>query len=250
VSGGGRTPAECLHEIVRAIDRAAAVMPPPEGLALPQFSIPTRQRRVYPAQLVGFRETLADKAREWGVYVAFGLRCRGLESTQPCVGLMDPDGDMAGGDDLHARAQPGFWSRFVPTPSGWLAVADPRRPDASLFDGAPASILLIVPCGSDQSHRLATGPKPDVFQQRSERNYLAVTRFSHPEAGNGSGPAGAVYGARGGRIAWTSHEAAGCDVVEVELDAGAAGTAAGGAHRPGAGPPEVESNRPCADSGS
>ncbi len=244
---GGRAAAEWLPDVVRAVDAAAGLTPAPDLVALPQFSVHGRHRRAHAAQFVGVREALAGKAREWGVYIAFGLRCRGVESSQPAVGLLDPDGDVAAADDVDGAGPPGYWSRSLQTPAGCIAVADPRRSDATLFEGMPPSVVLVVPCGADHASRLTVGPAASVFAERSGPSFLAVARCVAADASPDASGAD-VYDHRAERLIPAG--AATCVVVDVTLEVRSAVVVGQGGSRRDAGPDRVVSNRPCAEPGS
>jgi len=86
------------QQLAQAIDRAASIAPAPDLLVLPGGCdtggmSPGRGHSYF--HVAGVRETLAWKAREWGLFVAAGLHKRQNGGWATITALFDPDGDIA-----------------------------------------------------------------------------------------------------------------------------------------------------------
>ncbi len=110
------------------IQVAAEQVPPPDLMVLPDgcdFGGPSTPTAVHQAHCVAVRETLAWKAREWGVYIAAGLHSFVDESYVPNTVLFDPDGDVVArskrlGDP--ASGEFGMSDNCCATPVGAISV--------------------------------------------------------------------------------------------------------------------------------
>jgi hypothetical protein len=126
-----RSQAANLQRLGAAMDRAAKTELAPDLLVLPgacDTGGVTSTRRGHEAGLVGVRETIAFKAREWGVYVAAGLHEPRGDARAPVAVLFDPDGDIVarsaspdGGEDDGSPQAVGLWR----SPVGDIGVVEP-----------------------------------------------------------------------------------------------------------------------------
>ena len=113
------------------IDRAAAAGPAPDLLVLPgacDAGGTGAARSVNSTRLEVIKENLAQKAREWGVFIAAGLHGRHEEKWVPCAVLFDPDGDVvarsaapATGGEAESGARIELWTSAI----GDLGVFEP-----------------------------------------------------------------------------------------------------------------------------
>ena len=86
-----------IQNITAAIERTAQTDPAPDLLILPgacDTGGGKADPRLTEASLQGIAETIAWKAREWGVFIAAGLHVWEDERVVPCAVLFDADGDI------------------------------------------------------------------------------------------------------------------------------------------------------------
>lgn len=86
-----------MQRILRAIEEGARVDPAPDLLVLPGAcdtgGVPID--RAFPeARLLGLREGIAAKAKEWGIFIAAGLHERVEGDYGLSAVMFDPDGDL------------------------------------------------------------------------------------------------------------------------------------------------------------
>ncbi|MFQ5413531.1 MAG: hypothetical protein ACE5E6_03635 [Phycisphaerae bacterium] len=172
----GTSHAVNLQGIMAAIDRAIDVVPAPDLVVLPgacdtggrrladgrssadsrtMLSDRSVTRSPQPvvdapgvAVLGACHETVALKARDWGVYIAAGMHARIGGFDRPCTLLFDANGDVVARAcaiaDRRAKAGPlSFWR----SPVGILGVCPPiveGRPDRAGADVTPVRGALIV----------------------------------------------------------------------------------------------------------
>lgn len=157
--------AENVQRLMAAIDRAADIASPPDLCVLPgavdsDGRFPAGGRSG--ALLDGLRETVASKAREWGVYIAAGVHLRQGDAWEPCAVLFDPDGDVV---IMHSARVTGsdpdkpeglLW----PTPIGLLGAMDlaavPRGGVFAELEGRSAVVAVPVRARSSQARQRAT----------------------------------------------------------------------------------------------
>ena len=184
-----------------AIDRAAQVRPAPDLVVLPgacDTGGGTFGRGHTPATLTGVGETIAWKAREWGVFIAAGLHCRRGESIVASAVLFDPDGDVVAcgvGPVASEGGSPAAPLELWSCALGDLGVLEPSgRP---LFGGAPnfggRGALVAVPVhGATAALRRRTAAAAEAVRHdaafRGEA-WWAVTSAA------GAGPATSAEGA-------------------------------------------------------
>lgn len=85
-----------VQELNAAIDRAAGTSPALDVVVLPgACDTGSAPRRGWSeAGLQGVKESIAFKAREWGVFIAAGVHLAHGHALEPCAVLFDPDGDI------------------------------------------------------------------------------------------------------------------------------------------------------------
>ena len=101
--------AATLQSVLALIDRAAVMSPPPDLLVLPGACDTGGEppgKTYSPAKAANVREALADRAREWGVYIAAGLHEYIDEKPVHCAVLCDPNGDRVARAPGMGPAQP------------------------------------------------------------------------------------------------------------------------------------------------
>jgi predicted amidohydrolase len=138
-----------LAAAIQMIDRACAADPSPDLVILPAGCDGTGYARpagLTPAMTEAFGQSIAAKAREWGIYVGVGF-ARFVDGT--CVSgaaLYDPDGDavvrcpprpVAGGE----ASRP---SCAVTTPFGRWHLALGAAPAEQVVEATPADTALIA----------------------------------------------------------------------------------------------------------
>ena len=178
--------ADNIQGMIAAIERAGGTAPAPDLLILPGAcdtgGEPARSG-LTEAALQAVSETIAFKAREWGVYIAAGLHLWLPDAPHPCAVLFDPDGDRiawsAGPTSIEPRGTPGS-TQVWPSAIGALGVisAPPAMPAENQGVVALRGALIAWPHGS-----------PDVARRRRK----AKTEVAMP--GNASFPrCGAYWG--------------------------------------------------------
>jgi predicted amidohydrolase len=127
-----------LQAISAAIDRTARENPAPDMIVLPGACDTGGARAssiVTEACLQSVAETIAWKAREWGVFIAAGLHVHSGETFVPCAVVFDADGDIVarsryatGTDGTATDAPTALWHSAL----GDIGVAGrpPEVPDA------------------------------------------------------------------------------------------------------------------------
>ena len=157
--------ADNVQELMAAIDRAADIASPPDLCVLPGAvdsggRVPAGGRSG--AFLDGLQETVAYKAREWGIYIAAGMHLRQGDAWEPCAVLFDPDGDVVvrpsarvTGSDTD-KPERLLW----PTPIGLLGAMDlaavPRGGVFAELEGCSAVVAVPVRARSSQAGQRAT----------------------------------------------------------------------------------------------
>lgn len=157
-----------IQRLVRALDRAAGSEFAPDLVVLPggcDSGGRHRMRARDHAGVVSVRETLAWKAREWGVYVAAGVHEEHGADWVPCAVLFDPDGDYVAGSatgggrtEQHAGGTLAIWSSSV----GEIAVVEPTTADVATRTDHPAAggIVIAVPVADDLVSGESAQPVP------------------------------------------------------------------------------------------
>jgi predicted amidohydrolase len=121
------------QSVLRNIDRVAQAAPAPDLLILPGACDTGGVRRPQSHRsrtIECFREGLAYKARDWGIYIAAGMhRIDGEDALTPVSVLFDPDGDVVAQTTARADALATQSYRAVscwPTAIGRLGICDPE----------------------------------------------------------------------------------------------------------------------------
>ena len=118
-----------LQSLMAAIDRAASDDDELDVLVLPAIgdtrAIKTGQRGLFASA----SETVAWKAREWGVYIAAGLCVKEIEAIRPRSFLFDPDGDVVARTGAVSYRESGAYQGlgcWFSSPVGRIGVVDPQ----------------------------------------------------------------------------------------------------------------------------
>lgn len=183
----GRGRAADLQRCTRAVDDAADQEPAPDLILLPgglDMGGAAAGRTAEPAHQALVRETLAWKAREWGVYIAAGLHARSEDGWAPCGVLFDPDGDIVAAtgelliaDEGASPAMPRAWQ----TPFGAVGVWDWRMVDQSPSPAAEL-VVRIVPWPAPIA--VTQARKWEMAAERESQGYWAMVC---PASGKGGG---------------------------------------------------------------
>ncbi len=146
---------ENLQRLIRAIDQSAASSPLPDLLVLPGAcdtgGVKARST-VVAGTLTAIKETVAAKAREWGIYIAIGLHRLESDSAIPYAALFDSDGDLLNighideGPVIDDKADGLINSHQIATPVGHLILAEPSTVEPVLLaQQAHTDALVVVP---------------------------------------------------------------------------------------------------------
>lgn len=168
-----------LQHLIVAIHSAVAIQPPPDLLILPgacDTGGVAVGRGQTAASLLTVYETLAWKAREWGIYIAAGLHACLGGSLLPLAVLFDPDGDVlcrhgpACPPAYDSDTQLTLWKTWV----GPLGVADAATLDVRELGevGALAGALIAVPaapCGPASRRRAEAANLTYLREEASAR---------------------------------------------------------------------------------
>ena len=180
----GLSAAANLQHILAAIDRAADAVPGPDIIVLPG-GCDTAGRRPDPSSTARdacFREAVACKAREWGIFVAVGLHLRENGESKPAAVLFDPDGDIvacssdaaSGPSQTHESPSPCVWS----SPSGSITVLTAAALRQRQTLSVTADLLVSVPVAPCETSELAnvTSWLSNVAEARPPKRatYLAL----------------------------------------------------------------------------
>ncbi len=170
-----RASAERATNLIRtlaAIDRAAAADPEPDLLILPArcdgescgqesngaVASPDDTVTVTPAMAEAFSESIAARAREWGVFIAFGVRRSHHGVVTGGAALFDPDGDvLLECWDCPDRSVGGVMASCGETPIGRLALrfgqAMDQRFDADIQAADPVLAVAWFDGPGSEDHR-------------------------------------------------------------------------------------------------
>ena len=123
-----------LQSLMAAIDRAASSDIGPDLLVLPASGDARGMTAGHHGLFASVAETIAWKAREWGVYIAAGLNVVESETNIFRSFLFDPDGDIvartgAGVSDAQSADQD--LRSWFPSPEGRLGLVDPQTAAAA-----------------------------------------------------------------------------------------------------------------------
>ncbi|UCF32824.1 MAG: hypothetical protein JSV78_10870 [Phycisphaerales bacterium] len=149
-----QSPANNTLSVLRAIDCAAQAAPAPDLLILPGACDTGGVRRPQgnlSRTIECFREGLAYKARDWGVYIAAGMhRIDSGGVLTPVSVLFDPDGDVVARTTARADALATQSYRPVacwPTAIGMLGICDPEgfRETQTTANEAVKNALVSLP---------------------------------------------------------------------------------------------------------
>jgi predicted amidohydrolase len=136
---GGKGGAANLQSLMTAIDKASSGDPEPDLLVLPSGCDFGGHRVTsgVAGRFSTFSETVAWKARDWGLYIAVGLHTQGTPKSRPSTFLYDPDGDVAlctcrgRGDTMPETNHAAAW---LASPVGWIGILDPGAASLALWE--------------------------------------------------------------------------------------------------------------------
>jgi len=118
-----------LQSLMAAIDRAASNDPGPDLLVLPATGDVRGMTAGQNGLFASIAETIAWKAREWGVYVAAGLSVLEVETTMFRSFLFDPDGDIVARTGAATSGKQGAAEdlrSWFSSPVGRFGLVDPQ----------------------------------------------------------------------------------------------------------------------------
>ena len=164
-----------MQAISAAIRRAARVSPAPDLLVLPGACdtggvSPARNSPFHAMQST--RDLIAMKAKEWGVYIAVGLRDRDGDGFVSASVLFDPDGDVAAqsrhpiGEDPSSPGACPVWS----TPLGRIGVVhiDQLLESDRIEDGSFAGAWMALPLAPGSWGRRRRAIEERVLRMRDD----------------------------------------------------------------------------------
>ena len=164
-----------LMMLTQGITRAAAQIPAPDLIVLPDLSagnLPARSPQRYTRGMVqGHVEALAWQAREWGVWMALGYRSS-AEPHHQKMALLDPDGDKYAvhrsnlGSQNGDQESPSPFSRRV-TPLGVIALwsDSPTNSFADIPADSLAGIDLVIVSASEAAEAVSVNEMSDLAQR-------------------------------------------------------------------------------------
>ncbi len=122
-----------LQSLMAAIDRAASDDDELDLLVLPAIGDTRAKRAGQRGLFASASETIAWKAREWGVYIAAGLCVMEIETIRPRSFLFDPDGDVVARTGEVSYGESGAYQGlgcWFSSPVGRIGVVDPQTINA------------------------------------------------------------------------------------------------------------------------
>lgn len=118
-----------LQSLMAAIDRAASNDIAPDLLLLPASGEAQGMVADQGGRFASVAETIAWKAREWGVYIAAGLSVVEVDTTIFRSFLFDPDGDIVARTGASTSSRQGADQdrrSWFPSPVGRIGLVDPQ----------------------------------------------------------------------------------------------------------------------------
>ncbi|UCG15402.1 MAG: carbon-nitrogen hydrolase family protein [Phycisphaerales bacterium] len=223
-----RSRAANLSRALRMVDEACSADPSPDLVVLPeacdtgQSEEPTSS--ITPAMADGFGQSLASKAREWGVYVAAGFHQVVDGAPIGSAALYDPDGDVVvrccrGASPCAGATRTSF--------GVWAVGLGSDRWDEEVVAGGLADAgvrLVVVPAlQTDAGRRCLASRGGDLSKALKAYTCVAVgVSAGHAVDAAGGGPTvgSRVWGCDGAPLAHRSVSASGIVSAEIPLEAG------------------------------
>lgn len=122
-----------LQSLMAAIDRAATADDELDILVMPAIGDTHAKKACLHGLFASASETIAWKAREWGVYIATGISVKENEDIRLRSFLFDPDGDVVARTGAVSSSESGSDQESVcwfSSPVGRIGVVDPQTAEA------------------------------------------------------------------------------------------------------------------------
>lgn len=220
-----------VEQLCAAIDRAAEGDPAPDLLVLPGAcdtggAAPRSGWR--PAVLEGVLESIAWKAREWGVLVAAGLHVSHEETFVPCAALFDADGDIVARSAAaasRARSEAGAPAETWSSSVGDVGVLDPSvagSGEERITTGVGGTLIAVPVCSAASGARRRAA-EANIARLRQKPGpgrglyWAVVTASGSPWANDAGGPGTFVTGPDGVLLASASDPGETIVYVDVPL---------------------------------
>ena len=216
-----------LSQALRMIDEACSADPSPDLVILPEAcdtgQPEGRTSSITPAMADGFGQSLASKAREWGVYVAAGFHQVVDGAPIGSAALYDPDGDVV--VRCHCGKSP--CAGATPTSFGvWAVGLGSDRWDeeavATGLAGAGVRLIAVPAFQTDMGGRCLASRGGALSKALKAYTCVAVGVPADPavEAAGGLKAGSQVWSLDGAPLAQQSVGASGIVSVEIPLEAG------------------------------
>lgn len=176
-----RSRAATIQGLIMGIERAARANPPPDLLVLPgacDTGGVAPGPRWSPARVDGIAQTIAWKAREWGVFIAAGLHLRLGKDRTPHAVIFDPDGDIvarSGTRGITEGQQATGLAELWSSPVGSMGVVSPPLdvPAVGCILEEHSGMLLACPLGTAGT----------IGQRRAQEAFLSALSQEPPSTG-------------------------------------------------------------------
>ena len=214
-----------LSQAFRMIDEACSADPSPDLLVLPEACDTGRSEgrtsSLTPAMADGFGQSLASKAREWGVYVAAGFHQVVDGVPVGSAVLYDPDGDVV----VRCCRGASPCAGATPTSFGvWAVGLGSDRWDqeavATGLAGAGVRLIAVPALQADTGVCCLASRGADLSKVLKAYTCVAVGVPAADATGDGSEAPSQVWGRDGAPLAQRSVSASGIVVAEIPLEAG------------------------------
>lgn len=138
-----------MQHLRAAVADAANTNPAPDLIVLPGAA--DAESAPNAATLESMKESIAHLAREWGVYIAVGLRTLREKNPEACAVLFDADGDVVTQSPRTRGVDRPLseWPDFHPSPYGAIGVVEPTARDGTraFQSTAGGDRVMAVPVG-------------------------------------------------------------------------------------------------------
>jgi hypothetical protein len=219
-----------LAHALRLIDRACVAEPSPDLLVLPancDGHATAEPGSITPAMAQTFAQSIAGKAREWGVYVAAGMARYANDVCVSGAALFDPDGDTVirtpappnarasddadrTGGDPPGRTPFGRWTLVGGGEAGLSEGEDPP-------DGTD---LIIIPASRIHAAAECVAMRIDDLARDVGACVCVVVEAASPAAPSSRGPVSRIVGRDGLPVADLTGDGEDALSAEIEMASG------------------------------